>query len=74
MIMETFTLLAFGLNLLYFLTAVAVGWHLLRWLDRKAGLPFTEALEKMRENPLALGVYYAGRVVALAILGAGFLG
>lgn len=72
--METFTLWAFGLNLFYFLTTVVVGWHLLRWLDRKAGLSFTEALEKMRENPLALGVYYAGRIIALAIIGAGFLG
>jgi hypothetical protein len=65
---------AYALNLFYCLTTIFAGWHMLRWLDRKAGLPFTEALEKMRENPLALGVYYAGRIVAFAIIGAGFLG
>jgi soluble lytic murein transglycosylase-like protein len=71
---DDFALLAATLRLGYALLAV-IGLILVSsWLDQRAGRTFAQSLEQMAKEPLALAVYYGGRIIALALLMGALMG
>lgn len=66
--MEEYVILAALLKLGYALAAVIGMVLMLRWLDRRLGLQFSEILGKMREEPSALALYFGARIIAVAIV------
>ena len=68
-----FALWGFLIRLAYFATTIVVGWYILRFLDRMAGIKFTEALREMHNGNTAVAYYYGFRLLALAVLGQAFL-
>ena len=58
----------FGTNLFYLLLAWGFVIAMLRLFDRSNNVSFSrDFLPKLQENPNALGIYLAGRIVAVAI-------
>lgn len=71
----TYTLAAFGLNLVYFVIAVAVGWAVLRGLDRLTRLSFREWYSDARKSDahLPISIYFAARFIGICTVAAAFL-
>lgn len=61
------------IDLVKFCGAVVAAWGILHLLDRLADHKFTESLETMRGNPIALSIYLAVRFFAVATIAAAFV-
>ena len=55
-------------KLLTALAALLIVWGMFRLLDKGTGHPFSEAMEKMYESPLAVAAYYGLRFVGACLL------
>lgn len=65
---------SFALKLGGFVVAVALIMTLTRWWDRYAGLRFADVMAIIRSQPVAAGIYYGARFLAVCILAASILG
>lgn len=66
--MDDFVLLAATLKLGYALLAVFGLVLFTRWLDRRAGVAFSDIAARFRDHALASALYYGFRILALALL------
>lgn len=64
---------SFGLDLTHFLLGIVAIFVALRLLDKLAAHRFTLALEKMYENPLALGLYLGLRFAGACLYASAFV-
>jgi len=72
--MEQWAFFALILNMVYFISAVLIGWGILRFLDRLSGIAFQEAIFHMKENRnYALAIYFGARLIGICILAAAFV-
>ncbi len=66
--MDDYVFLAATLKLGYALFAVFGLVYFTRWLDRRAGVAFSDIAARFRDNAMASAVYYGFRILALAVL------
>lgn len=64
---------SFALNLAHFLLGIVAIFFALRALDKFANHQFSKALEKMYENPLALGFYLGLRFAGACLYASAFV-
>ncbi|MDY0882323.1 hypothetical protein ACFPL7_22300 [Dongia soli] len=57
-----------GIKLMLLLIGLLLVVGKTRWLDRRAGLPFKDALNEMRKDPRALADYYGRRFLGICLL------
>lgn len=62
-------LVGFVTRTVYFLVLIALGWWVLRQLDKAAGVPFKDVLSEIRKDSRATALYYGCRILAIAVLG-----
>lgn len=67
--MEFIALISLALKMVLAGVAVAAMWWLLRGFDKSAGINFRASVwPKISESGLALAIYHAGRIVAVALI------
>lgn len=66
--MDDYVLVAATMKLGYALLAVFGLVYFTRWLDRRAGVTFSDIAARFRDNAMACAVYYGFRILALALL------
>lgn len=72
--MSEIVFVSFALDLVHFLIGMAAIFAALRILDRLALHRFTKSLEKLYENPLALGLYLGLRFAGACLYASAFVG
>ena len=63
-----FGLIGFVTKIFYVVVVLTVGWFVLRRMDWASGVDFKTVLDKIRESPVALALYYGCRLLALAVV------
>ncbi|MFV0561905.1 hypothetical protein [Malaciobacter mytili] len=70
--MDKFLLMDFLIKLFYALVTLGFIWMTARLSDKMIGLDFKTEFEKVRHDSKALGIYFAGRLIAIAIIVSSF--